>query len=109
MIATASVPLLILHNAPQSLQLQALPEKRSVHYSRASQRLQEDVRALARPRQPLFPDDTPKNYQLLAQEEILGLKPRSTCEPRPGGKQQLVRNATIGHFITIRPRARHPG
>jgi hypothetical protein len=27
--------------------------------------------------------------QLLVQDEILGLKPRSTREPRPGSKQQL--------------------
>ena len=29
-----------------------------------------------------------RNYQLLAREEILGLKPSSLREPRPDGKQQ---------------------
>jgi hypothetical protein len=32
---------------------------------------------------------TPKNHQLLAQDEILGLKQRSPGEPRPDSKQQL--------------------
>jgi hypothetical protein len=32
----------------------------------------------------------PKNYQLLAQEEIFGLKPRSTHEPRPDSKRPLT-------------------
>ena len=31
----------------------------------------------------------PQNYQLLAQDEILGLKPRSLGEPRPDSKQKL--------------------
>ncbi len=51
----------------------------------------------------------PKNYQLLAQDEILGIKPHSPREPRPDSKQQLDQNATIGRFITIRRPARHPG
>jgi hypothetical protein len=34
-------------------------------------------------------EQRPKNYQLLAQEEILGLKPCSPREPRPDSKQQL--------------------
>ena len=33
----------------------------------------------------------PKNYQLLAQEEIFGLKPRSTHEPRPDSKRTFRR------------------
>ena len=33
--------------------------------------------------------ELPQNYQLLAQDEILGLKPRSLGEPRPDSKQKL--------------------
>ena len=48
-------------------------------------------------------------YSALAEEEILGLKPRTPREPRLDSKQQLSQNATIGLFITIRPPARHTG
>ena len=51
----------------------------------------------------------PKNYQLLAQEEIFGLKPRSPRSGERKANSSWVRNATIGRFITIRPPARHPG
>ena len=56
-----------------------------------------------------FGDLRRRHYQLLAQEEILGLKPRSSREPRPDSKQQLGQKRDHRRFITIRPSARHPG
>ena len=42
---------------------------------------------------------TAKNHQLLAQNEILGLKSRSPCESRPDNKQQSGQKCvTIGRF-----------
>jgi hypothetical protein len=48
----------------------------------------------------------PQNYQLLAQDEILGLKPRSPREPRPDSEQQLgqKRDHRPLHYHTLAPR-----
>jgi hypothetical protein len=45
----------------------------------------------------------------LAQDEILGLKPRSPREPRPHSKQQFGQKRNHRPLLTIRPPARHPG
>jgi hypothetical protein len=48
----------------------------------------------------------PQNYQLLAQDEIFGLKPRSPREPRPDSEQQLgqKRDHRPLHYHTLNPR-----
>jgi len=54
-------------------------------------------------------DLAPYSYQLLAQKEILGLKPRLRANRDPIASSSWVRNATIGRFLNIRPSARHLG
>jgi hypothetical protein len=43
-----------------------------------------------------------QHYELLAQQEVFGLKPRKPREWRSDSEQQLGRNATIGRSMTIR-------
>ncbi len=60
------------------------------------------------PQSHAFRGFAPQNYQLLAQDEILGLKPRSPSEPRPDSEQELgqKRDHRPLHYHTPK---RHPG